>query len=71
VLGIHSVAVTLPILFEEAAEAGVQPARRPADTITTPVMDQLKAAGRFNEAWDTIYELGLGGSRSSGPWAPI
>jgi hypothetical protein len=31
-------------------------------------MDQLKGAGRFNEAWDTIYELGLGGSRRSGPW---
>ena len=32
VLGIHSVAVALPILFEEAAEAGAQPASRPATT---------------------------------------
>jgi alkylhydroperoxidase/carboxymuconolactone decarboxylase family protein YurZ len=57
VLGIHSVAVALPILFEEAAEAGVQPTPRPADTLRTPVIDQLKAAGTFNEAWDAIYQL--------------
>src|SRR3954471_15083516 len=36
VLGIHSVAVALPILVEEAAEAGVQPALRPADTVPVP-----------------------------------
>jgi alkylhydroperoxidase/carboxymuconolactone decarboxylase family protein YurZ len=57
VLGIHSVAVALPILFEEAAAAGVQPASRPADTVPTPVIEQLKADGQFNEAWDAIYEL--------------
>ncbi len=57
VLGIHSVAVTLPILFEEAGMAGVQPAARPADTVATPVIDQLKAGGLFNSAWDAIYEL--------------
>jgi alkylhydroperoxidase/carboxymuconolactone decarboxylase family protein YurZ len=57
VLGIHSVAVTLPILFEEAAKAGVQPVPRAADTIPTPVIDQLKASGVFNQAWDAIYEL--------------
>jgi alkylhydroperoxidase/carboxymuconolactone decarboxylase family protein YurZ len=28
-----------------------------ADTIPTPVIDQLKAAGLFNQAWDTIYQL--------------
>ena len=57
VLGIHSVAVTLPILFEEGAKAGVEPAPRPVDTAPTPVIDQLKAAGIFNHAWDAIYEL--------------
>ena len=57
VLGIHSVAVTLPILFEEANEAGVQPTLRPAGTVETPVIDHLKAAGLFNPAWDAIYQL--------------
>lgn len=57
VLGIHSVAVALPILLEEAAVAGAQPAPRPADTTPTPVIDQLKAAGVFNPAWEAIHEL--------------
>jgi alkylhydroperoxidase/carboxymuconolactone decarboxylase family protein YurZ len=57
VLGIHSVAVTLPILFEEATESGGQPTPRGADNIPTPVIDQLKAAGLFNQSWDPIYQL--------------
>jgi alkylhydroperoxidase/carboxymuconolactone decarboxylase family protein YurZ len=57
VLGIHSVAVTLPILFEEAAAANAHPAPRPADNTPTPVIDQLKTAGLFNPAWDAIYQL--------------
>jgi alkylhydroperoxidase/carboxymuconolactone decarboxylase family protein YurZ len=57
VLGIHSVAVTLPILFEEAEQAGVAPGARPAGTIPTPVIDQLKAGGVFNPAWDAIEQL--------------
>jgi len=32
VLGIHSVAVALPILFDEAADAGAPPPSRPATT---------------------------------------
>ena len=57
VLGIHSVAVALPILLEEAAAAGTELAARPASASPTPVIDQLKAAGLFNQAWDAIYEL--------------
>jgi alkylhydroperoxidase/carboxymuconolactone decarboxylase family protein YurZ len=57
VLGIHSVAVSLPILLEEAESAGVQPATRPAGTVDAPVIDQMKAAGLFNPAWDAIYQL--------------
>ncbi|HEY6397525.1 MAG TPA: carboxymuconolactone decarboxylase family protein [Solirubrobacteraceae bacterium] len=57
VLGIHSVAVALPILFEEAADAEVHPAPRPAETTATPVIDQLKAGGLFNPAWDGIHQL--------------
>lgn len=54
VLGIHSVAVTLPILFEEADRAGVQPAPRPARTVDTLVIDQMKAEGLFNPDWEAI-----------------
>jgi alkylhydroperoxidase/carboxymuconolactone decarboxylase family protein YurZ len=57
VLGIHSVAVTLPILFEEADRAGVQPAPRPARTVDTPVIDQMKAKGLFNPDWEAINQL--------------
>jgi alkylhydroperoxidase/carboxymuconolactone decarboxylase family protein YurZ len=56
VLGIHSVAVTLPILLEEAPEADVQPAP-PTEAGATPVIDRMKAAGQFNPGWDAIYEL--------------
>lgn len=56
VLGIHAVAVSLPILFEEAERAGVQPAT-PAGAVSTPVIDQMKSAGLFNPAWDAIYHL--------------
>ena len=57
VLGIHSVAVTLPILFEEANRAGVQPASHPGRAVHTPVIDQMKTAGQFNPDWGAIYEL--------------
>jgi alkylhydroperoxidase/carboxymuconolactone decarboxylase family protein YurZ len=57
VLGIHAVAVSLPILFEEADQAGAHPAPRPEGKVETPVIDRVKAAGLFNPAWDAIYEL--------------
>jgi len=57
VLGIHGVAVTLPILIEEAGVAGVEPAPRSPEDIDTPVIDQLKGAGLFNSAWEAIYEI--------------
>jgi alkylhydroperoxidase/carboxymuconolactone decarboxylase family protein YurZ len=56
VLGIHAVAVSLPILLEEANRAGVHPQPH-ADTVRTPMIDQMKAAGLFNPAWDAIYQL--------------
>jgi hypothetical protein len=54
VLGIHSVALALPILFEEAEAqtAGVQPAPGPADAVATPVTDRIKAAGLSHPAWE-------------------
>jgi alkylhydroperoxidase/carboxymuconolactone decarboxylase family protein YurZ len=57
VLGIHSVAVSLPILLEEAAQAGVRPTPREAGDIATPVIDGMRAAGLFNPAWEAIYQL--------------
>jgi alkylhydroperoxidase/carboxymuconolactone decarboxylase family protein YurZ len=58
VLGIDSVALALPIL-KKAQAAGVQPASRPADAaaVATPVIDRIKAAGLFNQAWDVIDDL--------------
>jgi hypothetical protein len=58
VLGIDSVALALPIL-KKAQAAGVQPAPRPADAaaVATPVIDRIKAAGLFNQAWDVIDDL--------------
>lgn len=57
VLGIHSVAVTLPILLEEAKVAGLPPAPDPAGAVDTPVIDRMKATGLFNQAWDVIYQI--------------
>jgi alkylhydroperoxidase/carboxymuconolactone decarboxylase family protein YurZ len=54
---IHSCSLGAPILFEEAKAAGVQPAGSERKAKTTPVCDQLKAIGQWNEAWDPIYEL--------------
>jgi alkylhydroperoxidase/carboxymuconolactone decarboxylase family protein YurZ len=57
VLGVHSVAVALPILLEVAGEAGAPAATGAADRVATPVIDQMKAAGQFNPAWDAMYEI--------------
>jgi alkylhydroperoxidase/carboxymuconolactone decarboxylase family protein YurZ len=55
VLGIHSIAGSLPIMLEEARSAGVQPTA--AITVDTPVIDQMKSSGLFNPAWDAIFQL--------------
>jgi alkylhydroperoxidase/carboxymuconolactone decarboxylase family protein YurZ len=57
VLGIHAVAVSLPILFEEASQSDVQPTPRTPGSVATPLVDKMKAAGLFNPAWDVIYAL--------------
>jgi alkylhydroperoxidase/carboxymuconolactone decarboxylase family protein YurZ len=57
VLGIHSVAVALPILFEEATRANVPLPGRTIDPAETPVIEALRARGLFNPAWEAIYEL--------------
>jgi alkylhydroperoxidase/carboxymuconolactone decarboxylase family protein YurZ len=45
------------MVFEEAEAAGVQPVPRPVGTVETPVIDQIKATGPFNPAWQAIYQL--------------
>jgi alkylhydroperoxidase/carboxymuconolactone decarboxylase family protein YurZ len=45
------------MVFEEAEAAGVQPVPRPVGTVETPVIDQIKATGLFNPAWEAIYQL--------------
>lgn len=57
VLGVHSLALAVPILLDEAKQAGVQPVTHPSGTVATPVVDRMKAAGLFNEAWEVIYAL--------------
>ena len=55
-LSIHSCSLGAPILIEEAKAAGVRPARQPAGG-ATPVVDRLRAAGQWNEAWTPFYDL--------------
>ena len=55
-LSIHSCSLGAPILIEEARAASVQPTRRAID-IATPVCDQLRVAGGWNEAWTPFYDL--------------
>jgi hypothetical protein len=60
VLGIHSVALALPILFEEAEAQTAGPsvsASGEADAVATPVTGRSKAAGLFNPAWEVIDDL--------------
>lgn len=55
VMSIHSCSLGAPILLEEAASAGTQPAARTASP--TPACDKMKAIGQWNAAWDPFYEL--------------
>jgi alkylhydroperoxidase/carboxymuconolactone decarboxylase family protein YurZ len=55
VMAIHSCSLGAPILIEEAAAAGVKPAKK-ADG-PTPACDRMRAAGQWNVAWDPFFEL--------------
>jgi alkylhydroperoxidase/carboxymuconolactone decarboxylase family protein YurZ len=54
-LSIHTCSLGAPILLEEAKAAGAGPVehRQPA----TPVVDRLRAAGQWNDAWTPFYNL--------------
>jgi alkylhydroperoxidase/carboxymuconolactone decarboxylase family protein YurZ len=54
-LSIHTCSLGAPILLEEAKAAGVKPT--PIEAGATPVCDRMKAAGQWNSAWDSFFEL--------------
>jgi alkylhydroperoxidase/carboxymuconolactone decarboxylase family protein YurZ len=54
-LSIHAASLGAPILLEEAKAAGVKPT--PKELAATPVCDKMKAAGRWNTAWDAFFEI--------------
>jgi alkylhydroperoxidase/carboxymuconolactone decarboxylase family protein YurZ len=56
VMAIHSGSLGAPILLEEARAAGVAPGRR-ASGAATPACDRMRAAGRWDEAWDPLLAL--------------
>jgi alkylhydroperoxidase/carboxymuconolactone decarboxylase family protein YurZ len=56
VIGIHSVAVGLPILNDELAKVGI--ANEPvAPAAPIPVCDTLRSAGGMNPDWEPIYDV--------------
>jgi hypothetical protein len=55
-LSIHSCSLGAPILLEEAKALGVRPTRHAANG-PTPVCDQLRATGQWNDAWTPFYDL--------------
>ena len=57
-LSLHTMSLGAPILLEEAKAAGVKPkSKKP---VNTPVCDKMKAAGQWNPAWDSFFELDPG-----------
>jgi len=56
-LSIHSCSLAVPILLEEAREAGVELPQPSAQTEPTLACDAMRASGQWNRAWDPIFEL--------------
>lgn len=54
-LSIHTCSLGAPFILDEAKVAGVKPT--PKDAGATPVCDGMKAAGQWNTAWDSFFEL--------------
>jgi alkylhydroperoxidase/carboxymuconolactone decarboxylase family protein YurZ len=57
-LSLHTMSLGAPILLEEAKAAGVKP--KPKKPAATPVCDKMKAAGQWNPAWDSFFEMDPG-----------
>jgi alkylhydroperoxidase/carboxymuconolactone decarboxylase family protein YurZ len=54
-LSIHTASLGAPILLEESKAAGAK--LSPKKPATTPVCDKMKAAGQWNAAWDSFFEI--------------
>lgn len=54
-LSIHTCSLAAPMLLEEAKATGARLA--PTAATATPVCDQMKAAGRWNTAWEPFFAL--------------
>jgi hypothetical protein len=70
VLGIQAVAVSLPILFEEASQSDVQPTSRTPGNVATPLVDKMKLRGCSIRPGTSSMPLIRNGSRNSSPWVP-
>jgi alkylhydroperoxidase/carboxymuconolactone decarboxylase family protein YurZ len=54
-MALHSCSLGAPILLEEAKAAGAAPKFAPA--VPTPAVDNMKAIGQWNAAWDGFLAL--------------
>jgi alkylhydroperoxidase/carboxymuconolactone decarboxylase family protein YurZ len=55
-LAIHSCSLGAPILLDEAEAMGAKPAKREGKE-ATPAVDQVRAIGQWNEAWNPFFQL--------------
>lgn len=56
VLAIHSCSLGAPILTEEVIAAGASIPKL-SDAVRTPACDAMRAAGQWNMAWDSFFEI--------------
>jgi alkylhydroperoxidase/carboxymuconolactone decarboxylase family protein YurZ len=57
ILALHSMSLGAPMLLEEATAAGVTLSASKARETEIPVVNQMKAMGLWNQAWDAFYGL--------------
>jgi alkylhydroperoxidase/carboxymuconolactone decarboxylase family protein YurZ len=57
VLALHSMSLGAPILIEEAKSAGKELESNAATKPPTPAVDDMRAIGQWNQAWDPFLDL--------------
>lgn len=57
ILALHSMSLGAPILIEEAKAAGLVPQASGETKPATPICDQMRGIGQWNQAWEPFYEL--------------
>jgi alkylhydroperoxidase/carboxymuconolactone decarboxylase family protein YurZ len=60
VVALHSMSLGAPILLEEAKSGDKERGSRTTPKAATPAVDQMKAIGQWNQAWDPFFELDPG-----------